>query len=247
VTAADGVQRMDSIEERFLTLPRGGIVYDAARVPHPDLQLFQPAYWAGRAGLEEVTGGRQSVYFLRAADGHWVLRHYRRGGWAAALSQDRYVWFGAARTRCVREWRLLAEMARLGLPVPAPVAAGYQCSALTYCADLITVALPSSRTLADAITGAPLAQERWCQVGATLARFHAHGVHHADLNAHNVLLSAESVYLLDFDRGRRRARGAWEQAVLQRLQRSLQKIQGQRRDVYFGEREWGWLLAGVNG
>jgi len=236
---------MGLIEERFLTLPCGGIVYDAARVRHPELQLFQPDHWAARAALEEVAGGRQSVYFLRVDAQRWVLRHYRRGGWAAALSKDRYLWLGAARTRCLREWRLLAELYRRGLPVPAPVAACYLRAGPTYRADLITVALPPSRTLAEAITGAALAQEEWRQVGVTLARFHAQGVHHADLNAHNVLLGQESVYLLDFDRGRLQARGAWEQAVLQRLQRSLQKIQRQRSSVYFGEREWNWLLAGV--
>jgi 3-deoxy-D-manno-octulosonic acid kinase len=236
---------MGPIEERFLTLPRGGIVYDAARVRHPELQLFQPDYWAARAALEEVAGGRQSVYFLRVDQQRWVLRHYRRGGLVAVLSKDRYVWLGAARTRCLREWRLLAELHRRGLPVPAPVAACYLRSGLTYRADLITLALPPSRTLADAITGTALPQQQWRQVGATLARFHAQGVRHADLNAHNVLLSQETVYLLDFDRGRWQARGAWEQAVLQRLRRSLQKIQQQRSSVYFGEREWNWLLEGV--
>jgi hypothetical protein len=35
--------------------------------------------------------------------------------------------------------------------------------------------------------------------------------------------------------------------VLQRLHRSLQKIQRQRAGVSFGEREWRWLLAGVAG
>ena len=125
------------------------------------------------------------------------------------------------------------------------MAACYLQAGATYRADLITLALPPSRTLADAITGSALGQERWHQVGVTLARFHAQGVHHADLNAHNVLLGQESVYLLDFDRGRLQARGAWEQAVLQRLRRSLQKIQRQRSSVYFGEREWSWLLAGI--
>jgi 3-deoxy-D-manno-octulosonic acid kinase len=236
---------MCPIDECFLTLPHGGILYDAARVRHPGLQLFQPAYWSGRRALEEVPGGRQSVYFLRAESERWVLRHYRRGGWAAALSKDRYLWLGPERTRCLREWRLLAELRRRGLPVPAPVAACYLRSRLAYRADLITLALPPSRTLADAITGAMLDASQWRAIGATLARFHAQGVRHADLNAHNVLLTQDAVYVLDFDRGRLQVRGAWEQAVLARLRRSLQKIQGQRPQVSFGEREWRWLLDGV--
>lgn len=237
---------MRLIEERFLALPRGGIVYDGTRVRHPGLQLFQPAHWASSDALEEVAGGRQSVYFLRSQGERWVLRHYRRGGLVAALCKDRYLWLGAQRTRCVREWRLLADLYRHGLPVPEPVAACYVRSRFTYRADLITLALPASRTLADAITGAALDESRWRMVGATLARFHGHGVQHADLNAHNVLLDADQVYVLDFDRGRLRARGAWEAAVLQRLRRSLDKIQRQRSDVRFGEREWSWLLAGMS-
>jgi 3-deoxy-D-manno-octulosonic acid kinase len=237
---------MHSIEERLLSVPGGGIVYDGARIRNPGLQMFQPAYWASRHGLEEVAGGRQTVYFLRSGDERWVLRHYRRGGLAAAVVKDRYLWLGAARTRCLREWRLLAELHGRSLPVPAPLAACYVRTALTYRADLITQALPASRTLADAITGAALEQQQWRQIGATIARFHAHGVHHADLNAHNVLLTAGGeVYLLDFDRGRLRPRGAWEQAVLQRLHRSLQKIQRQRRDVHFSDRAWHSLLDGT--
>ena len=239
---------MHLIEERFMSLPSGGIVYDDTRVRHPDLQMFEPSCWASRNALLEVTGGRQSVYFLRMDGEQWVLRHYRRGGLAARLSNDRYLWLGAAQTRCVREWRLLAELYRRGLPVPAPVAAVYSRSMLTYRADLITLAVPHSRTLADAITGAALGEAQWRRVGETVARFHAQGVRHADLNAHNVLLTTDGgIYILDFDRGRLCARGAWEQAAVQRLGRSLQKIQRQRADVRFGEREWQWLLAGVAG
>ena len=97
------------------------------------------------------------------------------------------------------------------MPVPAPVAARYVRGALTYRADLITEHLPDCRTLADAITGAQLPREHWSAIGRTIARFHREGVHHADLNAHNILLgsAAPNVYVLDFDRGRirRAARG----------------------------------------
>jgi len=69
-------------------------------------------------------------------------------------------------------------------------------------------------------------------------------VHHADLNANNILLNPMSeVYLLDFDRGRIEPRGAWEQDVWARLRRSLEKIKGQRPTVAFGEEQWNWLLT----
>jgi 3-deoxy-D-manno-octulosonic acid kinase len=135
----------------------------------------------------------------------------------------------------------------MGLPVPAPVAAGYVCSGLAYRADLITEELPGTRTLAASMP--ELSAEEWRDIGRTIAAFHRQGVQHADLNAHNILLcvaagAASKVHLIDFDRGRIRDRGAWEQQVLARLKRSLEKVSGQR-GVKFGGAEWGWLIDGV--
>ena len=106
----------------------------------------------------------------------------------------------------------------------------------------MTEHLPNTRTLADAITGAQLSRASWEAIGRTIARFHREGVHHADLNANNILLADSQVYVLDFDRGRIEPRGAWEQAVLARLRRSLDKIKDLRADVRFGEQQWQWLL-----
>lgn len=237
------------IIERLATLPRGGILYDASRVRHATEKLFEPDHWRARGGLEEVAGGRGSVSILRSDEARWVLRHYRRGGWAARVLDDRYLWLGAERTRSFVEWRLLKRLRELGLPVPAPIAARYVRGSLTYQADLITEYLGATRTLADSITETALDREQWVRIGGALAEFHAHGVHHADLNANNILLAdgveaARAVYLLDFDRGRIRERGAWEQAVLARLRRSLEKIQRLRSNVAFGDEQWGWLMAG---
>jgi 3-deoxy-D-manno-octulosonic acid kinase len=93
-----------------------------------------------------------------------------------------------------------------------------------------------------------LDEARWRVVGACLRRFHEHGVQPADLNAHNVLLGRDGgVHLLDFDRGRLRERGAWEDAVLARLHRSLVKVtQGLPSDL-FGYANWRALLAGYGG
>lgn len=165
----------------------------------------------------------------------------------ARLSRDRYLWTGAERTRSFAEWRLLAELRRRGLPVPAPIAAGFERGLFTYRADLITELLPGTRTLANVISGSELPQSGWRAVGLTIARFHREGVHHADLNANNILLDAAGeVYLLDFDRGRIEARGAWEQAVLARLRRSLDKLKSQRAEVSFGEQQWSWLIAAAS-
>jgi 3-deoxy-D-manno-octulosonic acid kinase len=235
--------------ERFERVTGGGILYDASRLRKPAAELFDTGYWRAQGGLQEIAGGRASVAIVAAGEERWVLRHYRRGGFIARFSHDRYVWLGAARTRSFMEWRLLAELRRRGLPVPAPIAARYVRGALTYSADLITEHLPDSRTLADAITGSHLPREQWSAIGRTIAAFHREGVHHADLNAHNIMLAhagAPGVFLLDFDRGRIEARGRWEQDVLARLRRSLEKVKTQRPGFAFTDEQWGWLLAGYD-
>src|SRR5262245_57201697 len=118
---------MQTIDEQFIPPSMsggsGGILYDALRLRKQDATLFDPASWRARGALEEVAGGRGSVCFLTHDSGQWVLRHYRRGGLIASVSQDRYVYTGASRTRSLREWRLLAELRRRGLPVPVPTVA----------------------------------------------------------------------------------------------------------------------------
>jgi 3-deoxy-D-manno-octulosonic acid kinase len=256
-------------DEHFIATAGGGILYDASRLSKPGAELFSRSHWAARGALAEVAGGRSSIALLNVdawpdvsgpgLQGHsdtssssgaggtrWVLRHYRRGGLMAKLSQDSYLWTGAGRTRSFAEWRLLAELRRRGLPVPAPIAARYVRGLLTYRADLITELLPETRTLADVITGQDLSEAGWRAIGRTVAAFHREGVHHADLNANNILLGSEAnVYLLDFDRGRIEARGPWEQVVIARLRRSLEKIKSQRADVRFGDEQWQWLVAAI--
>jgi len=231
---------------------RGAILADATRlgVHRPDEALFDVAEWRRRGALEERSGGRGTVAFL-CAGGHpqpqrWVLRHYRRGGLVAQALGDRYLYTGDERTRAFREWRLLAQLVALGLPVPPPVAARFERSGpLFYRADLVTEELPTRNTLTQSLAAGPLPAARWADVGRCIARFHARGVQHADLNAHNVLLgAADAVYVVDFDRGRLRERGAWEQAVLDRLRRSLVKVATPMPAGRFGAAEWRALEDG---
>ena len=203
--------------------------------------MFGRDYWEARGSLEDFAGGRGSVSVLHTTNGDWVLRHYRRGGMVAHVVADRYLWTGANTTRSFREWRLLVELVRRGLPVPAPIAACYARSGATYTADIITARLSGARTLAQAIETQPLESAMWEQIGRTIARFHSVGVHHADLNANNIMLLGREVYLLDFDRGRIRARGGWEADVIARLKRSLDKLATQRAGVHFNAADWSAL------
>lgn len=224
---------------------RGAMLYDASRLGQPTPDVFERDHWRPGGGLEEMAGGRGTIAFLRRGDSRWVLRHYCRGGFMANLSRDAYLWTGEARARSFLEWRLLRQLVEWGLPVPVPVAARYERAGLLYRADLITEELPTRRTVTQALRAGPLAEERWRQLGRCVGQLHARGVHHADLNAHNLLLGdGEAVYVLDFDKGCIRERGAWEQAVLQRLRRSLEKVTAELPADRFGEPQWQSLLEG---
>jgi 3-deoxy-D-manno-octulosonic acid kinase len=222
----------------------GAMLYDASRSSQPDDRIFVRSHWRERGSVEESAGGRGTVAFLHDGERRWVLRHYRRGGLVARVADDTYLYTGAARTRSFREFRLLRQLREWRLPVPHPVAARYVRRGLLYRADLLTEELPTRRTLAQALAAAPLAATTWRAVGACVSRLHARGVHHADLNAHNILLGEDgAVYVLDFDRGRLRARGAWEQAVLGRLRRSLAKVTAPLPADRFDESAWAELHA----
>lgn len=224
---------------------------NVAGVAMPDERWFEPGFWAARGELAEVSRGRGSAWFVAADPGQWALRHYRRGGLIARVAADRYVWSGEARVRAFAEWRLLAALMRRGLPVPQPIAARYQRAGLAYRCDLLTRRVRGALPLSVRLEEAALALRAWRGVGATVARFHAAGVDHADLNAHNILIDeADSVTLIDFDRGRLRppgaAPGAWAARNIARLQRSLDKVARALPAGRYGAAEWRWFLDGYD-
>ncbi len=190
----------------------------------------------------------------------------------ARLSTDRYLWCGESRVRAFAEWRLLDELARRGLPVPTPVAARYQRAGLTYRCDLITQRIADARSLSGLLESAPLPRARWRAIGTVIGRLHRAGVDHADLNAHNILLTARDtapttplpagaapappaaaggspddesgVHVIDFDRGRLRTPGAWSSRNLRRLKHSLEKLSASLPAGRFTQAAWSDVLAG---
>jgi len=207
-----------------LELPRGAMLVDPTVGVDP-ASLFEREALVARGRLAEAPGGRGSVSFITLDGLELVLRRYLRGGLAARVSRDRYLWLGEARTRAFRELRLLAELAGLGLPVPRPVAARYCRRGLGYSGELVTQRLPGAASLAARWLAGEATDEDWALAGRCIRRFHDAGVRHADLNAHNIMLDGRGgAWLLDFDRGRIERPGPWREQVLARLARSLEKV-----------------------
>jgi len=214
-----------------LAVDRGAILFDPGRVERPDWGLFDRERWRAHGALREHRAGRGSIHFVEDGAHSWALRRYLRGGMAARIAHARYLYLGEDRTRSFRELRLLGRLVDLGLPVPAPVAAGYRRDGCTYEAELITVRLAGAVTLIELLRAGGMDEMHWSAIGRCLRRFHDAGVQHADLTASNVLLDqAGRVWVLDFDRGRLRQPGAWRRRVLDRLARSLAKLQAGNDD-----------------
>ncbi|QWT22313.1 3-deoxy-D-manno-octulosonic acid kinase [Bacillus sp. NP157] len=226
-------------DQRVTEAAGGTILFDAARATQVDADWFSPEAWAGRGRLRSQAGGRGGVAIIETPAGEAVLRHYRRGGMVAALFGDRYLFTGNARTRSTREFLLLAELARRGLPVPPPLAARHVREGLRYRADLITLRIPDARTLAECVADGGFNEALAQRVGTLVARFHREGVRHADLNAHNILVNGDGLYMIDFDRGRlRRPRIGWRRGNLARLKRSLVKVGAREGGDIFDEVLW---------
>lgn len=250
-------------------LRHGAMLFDPAAVAAPSADLLRPHSYEGDPAGVSGRGGRGAVWYVRGPFGEGVLRHYRRGGAVARVNRDLYLFHGEARTRPFREFVLLQALHARGLPVPRPFAAGYTRLGAFYRADILIQRIADAETLAERLHRGPLSAALWWRIGETLARFHAEGAFHADLNAHNVLLGAgaahggehggpdfassavvpevrhgqTSIWLIDFDRGGLRARGRWCEANLQRLCRSLRKLAA-AHDRAFDVAGWGELLLG---
>ncbi len=214
-----------------LAIDRGAILFDPGRVDEPGWQLFDRERWRACGALVAHSGGRGSIHFIEDGRRSWALRRYLRGGFAARFARQRFLYLGEDRTRSFTELRLLDDLVRMGLPVPAPVAAGYRRGTCTYVAELITERLIGAASVTETFRAGRMDEARWIAVGRCLRRFHDAGVQHADLTANNILLDESGrVWVLDFDRGRIREPGPWRERVLDRLARSLAKVGAGRDD-----------------
>lgn len=226
-----------AIAESRTSTAKGAILFDSARLAQGDPRWLNADQWPATAGR-----GRGVVRAVEGPFGRAILRPYRRGGLMARFSRRRYLWTGENSTRAFSEFRLLSAMRAQQLPVPAPLCAGYERSGLSYQAAILTSLIDNTKTLAEHGTALLERDERWASLGELLARFHAAGFCHADLNAHNLLLDdGGQWWLIDFDRGYRRdVDGRWPLSRLARLQRSLRKLGFDRHSGW--QSAWSALL-----
>ena len=200
-------------------------LHDRERYPGFDAEWFDRDWWTAQGARMHSITGRAGVLMLERGTETWVYRHYHRGGLVARLCYDEYLWTGAERSRPLREWRVLERLTREGLPAPRPVAARAVRSGLIYRADILTVLLPDTVPLSSRLGELWHDKALWTAIGTMVAGFHHAGCDHPDLTAHNILIdSNRRPFLVDFDNAHMRRPGAWQQAGMDRLQRSLRKV-----------------------
>lgn len=225
----------------------GYILYDGELISNPHLDLFNPQWLQQHGEVQLVSHGRGEAWFVDYQNQHWVLRHYMRGGLVARVSKYHYLGWRLQNTRAWQEWQLTHLLFERGLPVPRPVAAQVSWPkgrvSGVYQAYLMVEKLPGAETLAQRLQRTELSESDWQKLGRLIARFHKQGVYHADLNANNILFDeSDDLFLIDFDRGAIRKPGAWRKANLDRLHRSLLKLNGLHPVFHFKEADWEALL-----
>ncbi len=206
-------------------------------------KLFDP-HWLKSEGLlfGEATG-RTKAFIFYWQSRLWVLKRYRRGGLPAKISESKYWFSGLKRTRVYKEMALLIELHKKHLPVSNPWIARVVRQNMTYQSEIITEYIPESKSLADYLKHDPLLKDQWQKVGAAIAQLHQHHVDHADLNARNILFSHGKVFFIDFDRSKIKKGHGWKKRNLQRLKRSILKIQRNTKEwFFFNDEDWQFLI-----
>ena len=220
LAVADGSPRgFDVLDDGPTTLIVRPAYAEAVRERRPATTAGPPKY--GRAPLERVA----------LPDGVALVRHCHRGGLLARILGDRYLDGG----RFVREAAAAEALRQRGVPTPEIIAiVQHRAFPGVYRADVITREVPDSRDLAEALATLPPGEDGVARKRALmeatallLRRMHDAGLRHADLNARNLLITADgTAMILDLDRAEladelpQRDRAA----AFARLYRSLHKL-----------------------
>ena len=214
LTRAAAMAQVPQIITRQTAAPIAGVIRHVDTSPTPFNPVCFDTVELQRKGLVEglASAGRGNTVFFRLHDEALVLRHYRRGGLVRHICKSHYVFSGYSRTRALREFDLLVRLQEIGLPAPRAYACKVVRRGPLYTASLVTYRLPG-RTLAQAMEDADgksgesgLTDTVWRAIGEVIGQFHAAGIYHADLNAHNIMIdNNQRVSLIDFDRGAQRS------------------------------------------
>ena len=196
--------------------------------------MFATRYWND---CIPVRGGRGEVYQVESEGNSWLIKPYLRGGFIRRLVKNSYFFVSYRRTRMFREFQLLQYLVSRKVPVPRPVAAWARRSGCSYRGAIIVERLEGVQSLSEMLVNKHLLNSQWEAIGRCIASLHNQKVNHSDLNASNILVRGDSVFLIDFDRCdlRRVGFNFYRHANLRRFYRSLTKLMD--KGAYFSARD----------
>ncbi|UCH39109.1 MAG: 3-deoxy-D-manno-octulosonic acid kinase [Gammaproteobacteria bacterium] len=206
---------------------------------------FTPDYWQHKPGFQFTSGGRGGSCLIDIDGEHAILRQYHRGGFVGRLLHNQYMWLGKRMSRPWREWKVLQQARRVGLPVPDPIAACICRFGPWYHAALIIHYFEDTEMLTQRLAREPLSPQGWYEIGLLIKRMHSEGIRHADLTSDNVLIDSEDrFYIVDFDKARIMNRlDDWQWRPLLRFQRSILKRQ-RNSPLNFTMDDWQSMMDG---
>ena len=242
---------------QFSKFEQGNVtcVYNQILINNFDTEMLSPSYWQQNNAVTGSAQGRGTTWFVKYKDNgntqhEWVLRHYYRGGLIGKIIKDSYWFSGVEKTRAACEFALLRHMNTLRLPAPEPIAYRVMQHGFHYRADLLSSRIQGAQDLVAILREKAITDDVWHDIGATIKRFHHHGIYHHDLNSHNILLDDKNqVFLIDFDRGELRTNPVnttWKQANMARLQRSFLKELNKFAQFNYTEKNWQALINGYH-
>mgnify|MGYP002279285781 CR=1 FL=1 len=199
------------------------ILFDQALFKEPTEALFDAQAWSTHSPLTE---GRGTVHFVSDERGSFLLKPFLRGGLVAKFVKNRYLFTGLLRTRMAREWSALRTLRQFNLPVPLPVATCVTRKGMFYEGATLYERIPQATSFREHLLRGTATADLFAAVGKTLAVFHNKGVFHPDLNAGNILVAEDMLYLIDFDRFNACSQRSDKLVYsnLKRLRRSIQKL-----------------------
>ncbi len=219
------------------------MLYDSVLQGKIKPDYFSEEYWAEHPDSKILAKGRGITYRIQVPEqAPWVLRHYHRGGLIGKVIKRSYAFTGSDEVRSFAEYRVSAQLYKLNLPVPKPIAAMYVKNRFSYRAAILTQYIENTMTLSACLS--PEFKPNWRAIAQAIHQVHQAGLVHSDLNAHNILLDDNGhVTIIDLDKavihpGENLKPKHWES--LQRLKRSMEKVS--RRSSDQQQNDWAELI-----
>jgi len=191
-----------------LVLPEGYVDHDrgtwrvvAARLELEEMMALLEAVRSGQTPGEAVASGRGGTRRVVLRGGKVVfVRRYLRGGLMRFLSRDLFL---LRPPRPVRELVATEKAWAAGCRVPIVHGVAVEERGPFYRGWIVTSAIDGARAFIDLLASADSAARGalLTAAGSAIRDLHDAGIHHPDLNGHNLLVDGQgAVAIIDFDR-----------------------------------------------